>query len=104
MATPVVFLPAAIEDLRRAQRYYEQKQASLGELFRLEVDRTLGVIEYWPHSYERVNATLRRAFVQRFPYAIIYRPLENSIRVVGILATQQNPSSIAERGAAADRN
>ncbi len=45
---PILILPAAESDLRFAMAHYDEVRSGYGELFRLEIDRTLGLIRRWP--------------------------------------------------------
>lgn len=89
---PILILPAAESDLRSAMAHYDEVRSGYGELFRLEIDRTLGLIRRWPSGYEQVSPTLRRAVVHRFPYAVVYRVLPDQVRVVGVVPTRRDPA------------
>lgn len=97
MTLPVFLLPAAEADIRSAMSYYDEVRPGYGDLFRLEMDRTIGMIRRWPESYERITPRLRRAVLHRFWYAIIYRPLPEYIRIVGVVSTRRDPAIVESR-------
>ena len=96
MMCPVVLLPAAEDDIQAAINHYETVRPSYGELFRLDMDRTIALIRRWPEGHERVTPRLRRALLHRFWYAVIYRPLPAAIRIVGVISTYRDPAVLAD--------
>lgn len=74
MTLRVIILPSASLDIATAIRYYEGTRAGYGELFRLDLDRTIGIVADWPEAYERVTQRLRRAAVHQFSETVVYRP------------------------------
>jgi hypothetical protein len=96
MTLPIVVLPAAEADIRAAIAHFDDVRPGYGELFRLEVDRAFALIAHWPPSFERVSANLRRAVLHRFPYAVIYRPLPDYIRIIGVVSTRRDPLVLSE--------
>ncbi|MBK9126344.1 MAG: type II toxin-antitoxin system RelE/ParE family toxin [Phycisphaerales bacterium] len=95
MTLPVIVLPAAETDIRDAIDYYDGLRPGSGELFRLEVDRAIALVRRWPEGYERVTPRLRRAVLHRFWYAVIYRPLPQAVRIVGVISTRRDPAVVA---------
>lgn len=95
MTWHVLLLPAAETDIQAAIDHYNSVRPGYGELFRLEVDRAVALIRRWPEGYERVTPRLRRAVLRRFWYAVIYRPLPDAIRIVGVVSTYRNPAILA---------
>jgi len=92
MTLPVIVLPSADLDIAAAIRHYNKHRLGYGELFRLELDRTIGIIARWPEAYEQVTPRLRRAVLHRFQHAVIYRPFPACIRVVGVIPTRRDPA------------
>jgi plasmid stabilization system protein ParE len=92
MTLRVILLPAAENDIQAAINHYESVRPGYGELFRLDVDRAIALVRRWPEGYERVTPRLRRALLHRFWYAVIYRPLPDVLRVVGVVSTYRDPA------------
>lgn len=95
MTLPVIVLPAAETDIQAAIDHYNSVRPGYGELFRLEGDRAIALVRRWPEGYERVTPRLRRAVLHRFWYAVIYRPLPQAVRIVGVISTCRDPAVVA---------
>lgn len=92
MTLPVLFLPLAELDVLTITDRYEQVRPCLGELFRMELSRTIGLIAQWPDAYQYLTERLRRAPVHRFSELVIYEPLSMQIRVVGVVSARRDPA------------
>jgi hypothetical protein len=92
MTLPVIVLPKAEAAIAAAIDHYESLRPGHGELFRLEVDRVLGVVARWPESYERATPRLRRAPIRHFSELVIYHSLPTIIHVVGVISARRDPS------------
>lgn len=87
----VVFTAAADEELVAACTWYEQEREGLGDQLFTEVSRLLAVIAEHPLRFRVVRHSLRRALVARFPYAIYYRVLGDTVTVEGFLHGSRDP-------------
>jgi plasmid stabilization system protein ParE len=83
--TRVVVRPEAETDLQSAFDWYEQRRVGLGMAFREAVNGTIARIAESPRAYPVRYRELRRALVQRFPYAVYYRPNDDVIVVVAVV-------------------
>jgi plasmid stabilization system protein ParE len=77
--------PEAITDIADAARWYEDRQLDLGSSFVEEVNAVFRRIEAGPHRYAVAYATLRRALVRRFPFAVYFSLDGDDIIVFGVL-------------------
>ena len=81
----VEFHPHTITDLNRAVNYYEERKNGLGVEFRSQVYRTINEIETTPNRFRKVKGEIRRCFVRRFPYSVLFRIVKNkTIRILVI--------------------
>ncbi|MGH7242364.1 MAG: type II toxin-antitoxin system RelE/ParE family toxin [Phycisphaerales bacterium] len=96
MTLPVVITPEARLDMATAIAYYNEA-ARIGELFRLEVDRTIGLIQLWPEGCEVLEQPYRRAVMHHFGYLVVYRILPGCIRVIAVIAAARDPQALAAR-------
>jgi plasmid stabilization system protein ParE len=64
---PVVWTPAANDDLQDAREWYDNIRPELGERFALAVDATVEAIVERPLQFPVVYRGRRRAGVRRFP-------------------------------------
>jgi toxin ParE1/3/4 len=78
-------------DLRESFSWYEERQPGLGQSFLDSVDATLSTIREHPQIYPRVDPSIRRASIARFPFGIFYRIGGETIRVIAILHNARNP-------------
>jgi plasmid stabilization system protein ParE len=97
MRLPLFLLEAAERDIAHEIGYYNMKQAGLGDAFLLEVHATFARIQWKPELFRKVHPQLRRALVHRFPFAVGYRILDDSIEIVGIFPTQAHPNLLLSR-------
>lgn len=90
MSLPLIINPMAEADLADAKQWYDGRRPGLGDEFLDCVDRTLDRIREWPESYAKEFQELRRATVNRFPYAIVYRVDPSQITVVAVYDLRRN--------------
>ncbi|WP_413200900.1 type II toxin-antitoxin system RelE/ParE family toxin [Nostoc piscinale] len=88
----LVFRPEVRDELDEAYSWYENQQAGLGDEFLECVDDLLNRICQMPESYAVVCNDIRRAILQRFPYAIYYRIVSSRIIVIAIFHGRRNPT------------
>jgi plasmid stabilization system protein ParE len=86
------FLPPAREEFQAAVRYYNERRASLGNEFRDEVWETLQRIEQFPLAGAPLGGAIRRCQTRRFPYGVIYEPLETEVIVIAVAHLHREPN------------
>jgi hypothetical protein len=95
--TPVVrFEPEASEELFEAANWYEDRRVGLGFDFLAAVDRTVGLVQRWPHAapsatHVPIGAVIRRAPIGRFPYRLVYLQVQVEIRVLAVAYEARRP-------------
>jgi hypothetical protein len=62
--------PEAEFDLAAAYRWYEEKDAGLGDEFLRTVEASLRGIQKDPQTHQKIYKEIRRALTRRFPYGI----------------------------------
>lgn len=87
----VTFRAADEEDFESAATYHNAQLPGLGDEFLMEVDARLAVVKRYPRIYPSVDDGMRRAILQRFPYAIFYVVDDEAIVVLGCLHTARDP-------------
>jgi Plasmid stabilization system protein len=83
--------PNAEADLLEATLWYESQQIGLGEKFLQKVESYFFRIQNNPLHFPLKKGTLREAYVQKFPYVIIYQVIGSNIIVFAVFDTHQNP-------------
>lgn len=86
----------ARDEFAAAAAWYEQQRPGLGEEFVAEVDHALSEIEHHGPFATAPIATIaggviRRAFVHRFPYVVVFVESEDLRRVIMIRRASSDP-------------
>lgn len=99
MSYKIKLLPIAYSDLLKAKKWYHDKNPTLAEEFKTEVNKEIDYIGKYPERYKLKYLELRQSLVTRFPYAIFYLLEEErkEIIILGVLHTHRNPEIIRER-------
>lgn len=92
----------AEEELAAAMDWYERHRPGLGGEFLQAVAATLQTIPDGPATFGLVpgvpeNLPVRRALVQRFPYAVVFLELPDEIRVLAVAHGHRRPGYWRER-------
>ena len=91
MTPRLVFRSEAEWELLDARGWYEEQRPGLGQTFAAAVERTLVGVAQNPLAYPRVHGEIRRALVQRFPYAIYFRPISDELVVLAVMHGRRHP-------------
>jgi len=83
--------PNAEADLLEAALWYENKQVGLGVKFTKKVESYFFRIQNNPLHFPLKKGNLREAYIQKFPYVIIYQIIANNIIAFAVFNTHQNP-------------
>ena len=97
MAAELVIAPEAGRDVAEAYGWYEARRVGLGEEFLGCVDACIEAIRRTPEMYATIHATYRRGLVRRFPYAVFYEYVGDTVTVFGVLHTSQDPGKWRQR-------
>ncbi len=92
MKLPIVFRPAARQDLLGVCAWYEQRRPGLGDHFEAAVERTLDMISGAPASFPTVHRDVRRALVRPFPYGVFYRIRGEAVHVLAVMHGRRDPT------------
>ncbi len=92
MSRRVILLPRVERDMRAASDWYEDQRAGLGDEVLTEIRRTFESVRTLPGRFVELRRGYRRALVERFPYAVVYRYDDEKVTVVTVYHTSQNPT------------
>jgi plasmid stabilization system protein ParE len=93
----VEYHPLTASDVNEAVKHYNERRAGLGNEFRAEVYATIERIRNNPYIYTEIEG-VRRAFLKRFPYSIVYRVLdEQRLRILLIRHHRRHPDYESQR-------
>lgn len=87
----VTFHPNADAELTEATCYYESRQPGLGADFLAEVERSLDQILTNPEAFQKIGKRVRRKFLWRFPYNLIFAVYPECIRIVAVAHQKRRP-------------
>ena len=94
----VEYHPEAADDLNRATAEYNDIRSGLGDALREEVYGAVDRILQNPKQHRVVEQDIRRCFVHRFPYSVLFRELESDlVRVLTVRHHRQHESFGLER-------
>lgn len=87
----VRLLAPAQRELVDAIRYYEKERVGLGNEFRQEAWLAVERIRGLPHGWSPLGGNIRRCQLRRFPYGVIYEPLESEIVIIAVAHLHRRP-------------
>jgi plasmid stabilization system protein ParE len=90
MRLPVVILPSARVNGAQATAWLDEQRPGLGDDFLTELDRLVNLIAHYPECCQRFRGSLRRGFLRRFDYAVVYRVARDAVEVVAIVHCRRN--------------
>lgn len=91
MRREVVFHPAAEEDLRAAAERYAAIRPSLGAAFVDRVEVSVRRAGQAPMTGAPMGGQLRRLFVTRFPYYVIYLNDDSRVLILAVAHFRRRP-------------
>jgi len=87
------FLRPAVQELRSATKYYEDRVPGLGFDFLQEVRGAIRRMLIHPAAWFVLDDGVRRCRTHRFPYGIIYIIEGDDLLVISVMHLQRHPES-----------
>lgn len=75
----VEYHPSTVTDLNRAIEFYNRQRPGLGAECRDAVYDAINQLQETPMRYRIVESDVRRCFVRRFPFSILYRVIDDEV-------------------------
>ena len=102
MTLQVLFEPEARDELAAAKAWYDDERPGLGADLLAEVDATIERILRWPDLPPRLLVAgttrhVRRAPLRRFPFAIVYAVVGDTLWVVAVAHARRRPGYWRDR-------
>lgn len=91
MSAQLVLRREALLDVGEAAVWYEDQRPGLGGRFTAELDDLLARISRSPLQFPEVEQGVRRALLQKFPYAVYFQREDDLIIVFSVLHQRRNP-------------
>ena len=85
----VEYHPAVENELREIIKYYNQSFAGLGFEFLDEFEKQILKISSMPALWITVQDDIQRSLMERFPYVIYFRVIDNSVLRVTMVKHQR---------------
>lgn len=93
----LVITRAAETDLLEGYAFYEAQQAGIGEYFLDSLFADIDALACFAGIHAKPDGRLYRVLAKRFPFAIYYDLVGDTVRVIAVLDCRQNPASITRR-------
>jgi hypothetical protein len=91
MKYSLFFVPEVEGDTIAGYTWYEQKAKGLGEEFLRVFYACVSELQHNPLLYRKVYKDFRRRLLKRFPYALYFRVLRETIIVYGLFHCARSP-------------
>ena len=88
---PVEFHPEAIAEARAAFEWYRQRSEGAAAAFLTELDQAVEHIAETPGRWPVYLQDTRRFLLRKFPFAIIYREVGETIQLVAVANGRRKP-------------
>ena len=95
---PVAFHPDAVAEARAAFEWYQERNESAAGLFLTELDLAIERITETPERWPLYLRGTRRFLLRRFPFAVVYRQVAETIQIVAVAHGRRKPGYWKERG------
>ncbi len=82
----------AQSEFNNAFLYYKDKHLELGVIFTHKFKTAIDNIEQFPLIYHQVQTNIRRALMDKFPFAIIYQIKGKVIFILALAHTSRKPN------------
>ena len=93
----IEILQIARLEFENAQEFYELEQSGLGARFENEIRQALLRIQQYPKVWSAERKEIRRCFVHKFPYKIIYSIQKEIIVVLAFAHLHRKPDYWIDR-------
>lgn len=81
----------ARQDIADAMQWYASKAENLDKRFLKAVEATLIGIQRNPFAFKKVYKKIRQTSVRKFPYVILYEPVDKNVVIYAVFNTWQHP-------------
>jgi toxin ParE1/3/4 len=93
----IIFHSLAEKELLDAVSYYEEQETGLGLEYLGEVEHAVNFLMRYPEAGAKVKSSVRRLTLPKFPYSLLYRVLEEQIRVLAVAHHKRKPQYWVDR-------
>ena len=97
MSRELVFHPDVADEVLGAFRWYETRQAGLGDDFLTALEAVYSAIQATPEQHQIIEQDIRHSRLRRFPYAVYYRVLADRVEVIAVHHGSRDPDAWRSR-------
>jgi toxin ParE1/3/4 len=88
----LAYHPQVQLDVNRIVRHYDRISARLGDEFWNELMRLVELVSSKPQRFHFAQKGLRRANMRRFPYHLLFRETQDTVRIIVLRHNRRRPS------------
>jgi plasmid stabilization system protein ParE len=78
-------------EIEDAADFYDMQSPGLGTAFIDEFQRSLARIAEFPHAAPLIQGRVRKKFLNRFPFSVIYSVKPEKIRILAVAHRKRRP-------------
>jgi toxin ParE1/3/4 len=93
----IFFSEESYQDVLQIKKWYKQQKDGLDDEFLLSLEVALNKIQRNPLSYPPTIKDARQIRLQRFPYKLVYKTYNDSIKVYGVFHRSRSPEFVNNR-------
>jgi plasmid stabilization system protein ParE len=93
----IEILGLAQQELEDAMLFYELEQRGLGRRFKREVRHAIDRIKMYPKAWPMERGEVRKCFVHKFPYNVLYSVHHQTITILAIAHQHRKPGYWIDR-------
>ncbi|MFH0771725.1 MAG: type II toxin-antitoxin system RelE/ParE family toxin [Candidatus Omnitrophota bacterium] len=93
----IQILRIAYQELLEAKEFYEIEQSGLGARFEKEIKHSLLRIKQYPSVWPAESKEIRRHFVHKFPYKVLYSVQKGGIIILAFAHLHRKPNYWVDR-------
>ncbi len=88
----VIYHPLAENEMIESAKYYSSQAFGLGIKFLNDLDKTIEEIIENPTTWITLDGDIRRHQFTHFPFGILYRIVDEKIRIVAVMNLHRKPN------------
>ena len=93
----VEFHPDAVAEAQAAAEWYRQRSETAADALLVELDRAVVRIADAPSRWPIFLLGTRRFLLRRFPFAVVYREVGETVQVIAVAHARRKPGYWKER-------
>ena len=90
-------LRPALREFLEASEFYEIQQSGVGLRFQKEIWRAIQHIRDYPFAWPAESKDIRRCFVHKFPYKILYYVHKDTVVILAFAHLHRRPNYWVDR-------